>query len=104
MSPNGSMNTVVPSALSRKADWPYHSTCMLFLRSGCAQDAGRGGRVVVLVAAAAHERRERRYQAGHDRKGECLCSPVRNGAEMSCGKKECPVIAARSLALRAASA
>src|SRR5205814_2766656 len=69
------MNTVVRSALSRKADWPYHSTCMLFLRSGCAQDARRGGRVVVLVAAAAHERRERRYQAGHDREGECLVQP-----------------------------
>ena len=27
-SPNGSMNTVVPPVASRKADWPYHSTCM----------------------------------------------------------------------------
>src|ERR1700741_613404 len=66
MSPNGSMNTVVPSALRRKLDWPYHSTCMLLLGSG------KWGQreLAVPVAAAAQQRRGRGDEGGAERERE----------------------------------
>src|SRR3954469_12960578 len=71
-SPNGSMNTVVPSALRRNADCPYHSTCMLLLY---AAERGGHGLFVVLIAAAAHQRRGRGNEARHDRERERLVQP-----------------------------
>src|ERR1051326_6734400 len=71
------MNTVWPAALSRNADWPYHSTCMLFLRSGRAKRSDWYSGVVVLIAPAAHQRGERGHQAGGYREREGL---VQSGA------------------------
>src|ERR1051325_3669374 len=72
------MNTVWSPALSRNADWPYHSTCMLFLRSGRAKRSDWYRGVVVLIAPAAHQRGERGHQAGGYREREGL---VQSGAE-----------------------
>src|ERR1700677_779668 len=55
MSPNGSIATVVSGVLRRKADWPYHSTCMLLLL-GCGLDdcdsLSAAGRAPVGAGAA----------------------------------------------------
>src|SRR5690242_20773990 len=78
------MNTVVPPALRRNADWPYHSTCMLFLRSGRAKRSDWHRGVVVLIAAAAHQRGERGHETGADRERERLVQAAaeRRGDEM----------------------
>src|SRR4051812_6036026 len=65
-SSKGSMKTVVSPSQSRKADCPYHSSCMLLL---CDEDAS--GR-----AAAAHGRRGRGDEAGDHREGERRVEPV----------------------------
>src|SRR6202522_1946347 len=92
MSANGSIATVVSPAVRRKADWPYHSTCMLFLSGGgwddCARSVARrrsirGRRSVRIgpglpvhgsaeavggvIFAATHQRGASRDQAGGDR-------------------------------------
>src|SRR5436305_2138061 len=85
-SPKGSMTTVLPFALRRKADWPYHSTRMLLLRLGCqvwrgerrARVGARVGLVRVVIAAAPHERGARCGEARDDREREGLVQP---GAE-----------------------
>src|ERR1700690_739761 len=41
ISANGSIATVLSAAVRRKADWPYHSTCMLFLSGGGWDDCAR---------------------------------------------------------------
>src|SRR6185437_9610423 len=76
-SPNGSIATVLPSASSRNADWPYHSTSMcLLLDRG---DETHPRRLLgMLVAAAAQERRRGGNEAGEDRERERL---VQAGAE-----------------------
>src|SRR3954452_16451231 len=65
MSPNGSIATVTSSPRSANADWPYHSTCMLLLGPGYADE-----RLAVRVAAAAQQRGRGGDQAGEDREGE----------------------------------
>src|SRR5436853_5859023 len=85
-SPKGSMTTVVPFALRRKADWPYHSTCMLLLRLSCQVRRGerraggcvRVGLVRVVIAAAPHQRGARCGEARDDREREGRVKP---GAE-----------------------
>src|SRR6187455_2405630 len=69
MSANGSMKTLVPSAVRVKADWPCHSTRMLFLQS---RDLGPGrlGLIGVVVAAAAEQGCAGGDQAGEDGEGE----------------------------------
>jgi hypothetical protein len=55
--------------LREKADWPYHSTCMLFLQFldlwASARVAGR--LIDVVVATATEQGRESRDEAGDDR-------------------------------------
>src|SRR6476659_4963249 len=72
MSAKGSMKTVASGAVRAKADWPNHSTCMLFLQ---LRDLRRGARrpirlVGVVVAPAAQERGGGCDQAGDDREDE----------------------------------
>src|SRR5215470_19913610 len=68
MSPNGSITTFAPSAVRVNADWPCHSTRMLFLQS---LDLWVRRRLVgVVVAAAAEQGGAGCDQAGHDRERE----------------------------------
>src|SRR4029453_3115987 len=68
------MKTVVSPSVRRKADCPYHSTCMLLLELDRAQTAGDGGGSLVLLlvdhAPAAQQRGGGGDQAGDDREGE----------------------------------
>src|SRR5512135_2352101 len=89
-SANGSMKTDCAGVLSRKADWPYHSTCMLLLGSGWGEYRRRCGRVclrrslVAVVATAPHQRRGRGDEARDDRERERLmqAGPERTGNQM----------------------
>src|SRR4051812_14763617 len=79
------MKTVVAPSLSRNADCPYHSTCMLLLELGRAQTAegwcggGLGRLVVVDHAPAAQQRGAGRDQARDDREEEGGVQPVLEG-------------------------
>ena len=66
------MKTLPLSPVREKADWPYHSTCMLFLQFLKMPARGRfDGRLVgVVVAAAAQQRGRGGDQAGDDGEGE----------------------------------
>ena len=72
MSANGSMKTFVPLLVRAKADWPYHSTCMLFLQFLDVPESAlvAGRRIGVVVAAAAEQGRECGDEAGDDREHE----------------------------------
>src|SRR3954452_6132529 len=73
VSPNGSMKTVVSRPVSRKADCPYHSTCITLLQS-------EAGLLRVLVSPTTHQRGRRRDQAGADRERECPVQARLEGA------------------------
>src|SRR4051794_38601008 len=64
MSPKGSIATVCSAPLRRKADCPYHSICMLLLRSGQVQG------LAVVEDAAAQRRGRGGHEAGDDRERE----------------------------------
>ena len=87
MSPNGSIATVTPSSVRRKADCPYHSTCMCSSSSAVPAGVGAGARRLArprralcpprISDAAAATRQATIANAN------ASCRPSRNGAEMS---------------------
>src|SRR3954452_15836386 len=95
-SSKGSMNTVVAPSVRRKADCPYHSTCMLLLEFGRAQtawggcDGGLGRLVLVDHAPAAQQRGAGRDQAGDDREQEGGVQPVLEGPRDEIGEERAP--------------
>src|SRR5271166_229819 len=78
MSPNGSMNTVRSPSSRRKADCPYHSTCMLLLpcsrgdRFFVGSLARRLRLFTIVITPAPQQRRAGGDQAGDDRERERL--------------------------------
>src|SRR5947207_5113796 len=89
MSANGSMKTAASGAVRAKADWPYHSTCMLFLKLRDVRRWARGPlRLVgVVVAPAAQHRGGGGDQAGDDREDEGGLETVPERARDQLGKE-----------------
>src|SRR5512132_1669453 len=90
------MKTVTAPSVRRKADCPYHSTCMLLLEVGRAQTAGDrcghglGRLVVVDYAPATQQRGAGGDQARDDCEQEGGVQPVLEGPGDEVGEEGAP--------------